>query len=168
MDYDWIMDIGLPAAIFDQIYTSSAFSQRILWNIYIESLISLNCEVTVVVQVISCMLACAGHTEVVSTMSWLTEPFLCTKVYEFFFTKCGWKFPNSLPNHFIKGRPLIIGGVVKIKNWFGRSQGKDWNRRFQGKESNQSLIDKKNYWNRRLIEAKIDGMKVFATPPQND
>ena len=65
MDNEWIMDIGLQAAIFDQIYTTSAFSKRISWNIYFVSLISLNYEVTVVVQVILCMLACVGHPEVV-------------------------------------------------------------------------------------------------------
>ncbi len=57
MDNGWIMNIGLPAAIFDQIYTTSAFQRRISWNVYRESLISLYYEVTVVVQVISCMLA---------------------------------------------------------------------------------------------------------------
>ncbi len=58
MDNGWIMDISLPAAIFDHIYTSSAFSRRISWNIYLESLTFLNYKVTAVVQVILCVLAC--------------------------------------------------------------------------------------------------------------
>ncbi len=46
-----------PAAIFDRIYFRSAFQSIISWNIFQESLISLNCNVSIMVLMVLCMLA---------------------------------------------------------------------------------------------------------------
>ena len=70
MDKGWIKDIGLPAAMF-RFTPVQHFKRRISWNISQESLISLNYEVTVVVQVITSMLACWSPRN--CTVSWLTE-----------------------------------------------------------------------------------------------